>query len=67
MSLIGLYTNSFVPIDGNDLLKGVEESPYCNIRFRKSFFPKKFTPCNSEFSLSSQFPAGNNSVMEFKV
>ena len=44
VSFIGLYTNSLVPIEGNDLLNGVEESPYCNIKLRKSFLPKKFIP-----------------------
>lgn len=52
---------------GNDFWNGAEESPYCNKRFLKSCLPKKLTPCNSETSRSSQFAAGNNSVMEKRL
>jgi len=66
VSLIGLKNISFNPIEGKDFWKGKELSPYCNSKFLRSFFPEKLTPCNSEFSLSSQFAEENISDIEFK-
>ena len=51
-------------MEGNSFWNGEVVSPYCSIRFRKSFLPAKLTPCNSEISRSSQFAAGNNSATD---
>jgi hypothetical protein len=53
-------------MEGNDFLKGFETSPYCNNKLRKSFFPEKDIPLNSEISLSNQFAEGKSSVTDSK-
>jgi hypothetical protein len=46
---------------GKDFWKGAEESPYCNIRLRRSFLPLKVRPPSSAISLSSQLAAEKSS------
>jgi hypothetical protein len=67
LSLIGLKNISFRPIEGKDFWKGYELSPYCSNKFLRSFLPEKFTPCNSEFSLSNQLAEEKISEIEFRV
>jgi len=49
---------------GKLLCKGIEVSPYCNIKFLKSLLPLNNIPCNSDISRSNQLADGNKSVME---
>jgi len=58
------YTNSENPIVGTDLRKGLELSPYCSIKFLRSFFPEKAMPCSSPASLSNQLAAKKSSDTE---
>jgi NADH:ubiquinone oxidoreductase subunit C len=52
------------PIDGNCVWWGAVTSPNCSIKLRMSFLPKNEFPLSSATSRSSQFPAGNSSVIE---
>ena len=49
-------------MEGKDFWKGELESPYCNIKFLKSFLSLILIPLNSATSRSNQFAAKNNSV-----
>jgi len=51
-------------MEGNNFWNGAVVSPYCNIKFRRSFLPEKLIPWSSEISRSNQLAAGNNSAME---
>lgn len=49
-------------MEGKDFWKGELESPYCNIKFLKSFLSLISMPLNSATSRSNQLAAKNNSV-----
>ena len=51
-------------MEGKDFWNGALESPYCNIKFLKSFLSFMTIPLSSESSLSNQLAAKNNSVIE---
>ena len=51
-------------MDGKDFWNGALESPYWSIKLRKSFLSFIIIPLSSDNSLSSQFAAKNNSVIE---
>ncbi len=65
LSLFESKKISLVPIEGDDFLNGVLKSPYCNIKFLKSFLFKKTIPCNSATSRSNQFAFWKTSAIEF--
>ena len=52
---------------GEDFWKGALVSPYCNIKFRKSFLLLNIIPWNSETSRSSQLAFGYNSETELSL